>query len=84
MTEKTVTIKAQLEMGESPLAMMVQVASQYESSVHFRQGTRRVNAKSIMGMMTMNFGEGEVLTIEASGKDEAKAVAGIAAYIAKE
>ncbi len=84
MTVKTVTTAAQVKTDASPLAMLVQVASQYESSIHFRHGNKRVNAKSIMGMMTMNFEEGEVITIEADGKDEEQAVAGIAAHLTGE
>lgn len=81
MTVKTVTIAARVNADASPLAMLVQVASQYESSIHFKHGSKRVNAKSIMGMMTMNFDAGEVITIEADGKDEEQAVAGIVEHL---
>jgi catabolite repression HPr-like protein len=84
MTEKTITTTAQFQSEVSPLAMLVQVASQYESAIHFKKGNKRVNAKSIMGMMTMNFGEGEVLTIEADGRDEEEAVGGIVAHLTGE
>jgi len=84
MTEKTLTIEARVNTDVSPLAMLVQVASQYESSIHFRHGSKRVNAKSIMGMMTMNFDAGEVITIEADGKDEAQAIAGLTAQLTNE
>ncbi|MBQ1207443.1 MAG: HPr family phosphocarrier protein [Lachnospiraceae bacterium] len=84
MTEKTLTIEARVNVDVSPLAMLVQVASQYESSIHFRHGSKRVNAKSIMGMMTMNFDEGEVITIEADGKDEAQAIAALTAQLTNE
>ena len=84
MTEKTLTIEARVNVVVSPLAMLVQVASQYESSIHFRHGSKRVNAKSIMGMMTRNFDEGEVITIEADGKDEAQAIAALTAQLTNE
>ena len=84
MTEKTLTIEARVNVDVSPLAMLVQVASQYESSIHFRHGSKRVNAKSIMGMMKMNFDEGEVITIEADGKDEAQAIAALTAQLTNE
>ena len=84
MTEKTLTIEARVNVDVSPLAMLVQVASQYESSIHFRHGSKRVNAKSIMGMMTMNFDEGEVITIEADGKDEAQAISALTAQLTNE
>ena len=84
MTVKTVTTTARVQAEVSPLAMLVQVASQYESSIHFKHGNKRVNAKSIMGMMTMNFDEGEVITIEADGKDEEQAIAGLVAHLTDE
>ena len=84
MTEKTLTIEARVNVDVSPLAMLVQVASQYDSSIHFRHGSKRVNAKSIMGMMTMNFDEGEVITIEADGKDEAQAISALTAQLTNE
>ena len=84
MTEKTLTIEARVNVDVSPLAMLVQVASQYDSSIHFRHGYKRVNAKSIMGMMTMNFDEGEVITIEADGKDEAQAISALTAQLTNE
>lgn len=84
MTEKTLTIEARVNTDVSPLAMLVQVASQYESSIHFRHGSKRVNAKSIMGMMTMNFDAGEVITIEVDGKDEAQAIVGLTAQLTNE
>lgn len=84
MTEKTITIEARVNADASPLAMLVQVASQYESSIHFKHGNKRVNAKSIMGMMTMNFDEGEVITIEADGKDEAPAIVALVAQLTNE
>ena len=84
MTVKTITIEARVNADASPLAMLVQVASQYESSIHFKHGNKRVNAKSIMGMMTMNFDEGEVITIEADGKDEEPAIVALVAQLTNE
>ena len=64
-----------------PIAVLVQVASQYESSIHLEADGKRVNAKSIMGMMTMTLKTGEKLTVEATGADEAAAIEGIEKYI---
>lgn len=64
-----------------PIAVLVQVASQYESSIHLEADGKRVNAKSIMGMMTMTLKAGEKLTVEATGTDEAAAIEGIEKYI---
>ena len=64
-----------------PIAVLVQVASQYESSIYLEADGKRVNAKSIMGMMTMTLKAGEKLTVEATGADEAAAIEGIEKYI---
>ena len=64
-----------------PIAVLVQVASQYESSIYLEAAGKRVNAKSIMGMMTMTLKAGEKLTVEATGADEAAAIEGIEKYI---
>lgn len=54
--------------------MLVQVASQYDSSIYLESGSKRVNAKSIMGMMTLGFNKGEQIKICAEGNDEDNAV----------
>ena len=62
-------------------AMLVQVASQYESSVHIEAGNHNVNAKSIMGMMTLALDNGETLEVSADGSDEQVAVTGIEHFL---
>ena len=64
-----------------PIAVLVQVASQYESSIYLEATGKRVNAKSIMGMMTMALKAGETMVVEANGADEAAAIEGIEKYI---
>lgn len=64
-----------------PIAVLVQVASQYESSIYLEAGDKRVNAKSIMGMMTLALNAGEKIVVEANGNDEAAAIEGIERYI---
>ena len=62
-------------------AMLVQVASQYESSVHIEAGNHIVNAKSIMGMMSLVLKTGDTITVTADGTDESKALDGIEDYL---
>lgn len=81
MTKKTVTIEIPTGLEARPIAMLVQVASQYESSIYVECGTKRVNAKSIMGMMTLGLSAGEQVTIEASGADEEQAVHEMESYL---
>lgn len=64
-----------------PIAVLVQVASQFESSIYLEADGKKVNAKSIMGMMTLALKAGEKMTVEANGADEAAAIEGIEKYI---
>ena len=64
-----------------PIAVLVQVASQFESSIYLESGDKRVNAKSIMGMMTLALNAGEKIVVEANGSDEEAAIKGIEHYI---
>ena len=64
-----------------PVAMLVQVASQFESRIYVESGTKKVNAKSIMGMMTLKFGDGKEVYISADGNDEEHAVNEMEKYL---
>jgi catabolite repression HPr-like protein len=64
-----------------PVALLVQVASQYECSIHVASNDKRVNAKSIMGMMSMGISTGETVTVTAEGPDEQAAVENIEKYL---
>ena len=81
MIKKPMTIQISNGLEASPVAMLVQVASQYESKNQVENGDRRVNAKSIMGMMTLGLNVGESVTISAEGADEEAAIAGIEKYL---
>lgn len=63
MIRKTVTIELSSGLEARPIAMLVQVASQYESKIYVESESKRVNAKSIMGMMTLGLAAGEELII---------------------
>lgn len=61
--------------------MLVQVASQYDSRIYLESGSKRVNAKSIMGMMTLGLIVSQSITVEADGADEDQAVSEIEKYL---
>lgn len=73
MIKKPVTIKISAGLENRPVAQIVQTASQYESQIYLESGNKHVNAKSIMGMMTLNLTEGEDMIIQADGLDEEEA-----------
>lgn len=80
-------IRKEMEIGISeglearPIAVLVQVASKYESVIYLEAENKRVNAKSIMGMMSLGLDIGKTVIVEAVGSDEAEAVKGIEEYI---
>jgi catabolite repression HPr-like protein len=84
MTKKETVIRLENGLEARPIALLVQVASQYESAVYIEYGDKRVNAKSIMGMMTLVLVAGDTVTVTADGSDEEMAVDAIVTYLAGE
>ena len=81
MTKKSVKIQLDGGLEARPIAVLVQVASQYESTVHLETEDKRVNAKSIMGMMSLGLDNGETVTIVCDGTGEEKALEGIEKFL---
>ena len=81
MIEKSIQIKLETGLEARPVAMLVQVASQFESTVYLNSENRKVNAKSIMGMMSMGLESGAEVTVIAEGNDEEAAVAEIEKFL---
>ncbi len=61
--------------------MLVLVASQYESTTYLETSDKKVNAKSIMGMMSLGLDNGEDVTVICDGKDEAEAEADVEKFL---
>lgn len=83
MIRKPVTIRISNGLEVRPIAMLVQVASQFESEIYIENGNKRVNAKSIMGMMTLGLDAGEEVIVSANGNDEEVAMEKIENYLSK-
>lgn len=81
MITKEITINIPNGLDARPVALLVQVASQYECSIHVLTKDKRVNAKSIMGMMSMGISAGETVTVTAEGSDEDAAINNIEKYL---
>ena len=63
-------------------AKLTQTASRFRSEVWLLRNGRRVNAKSIMGVMMLAAGKGASVTVEADGEDESEAIQAVSALIA--
>ena len=84
MIQKEIKIKLSGGLEARPVAVLVQVASQYESSVYLQIGSKKVNAKSIMGMMSLGLNTGEDVTVITDGADEKEALESIEKYLSGE
>ena len=74
MKEQQVTVTNPLGVHARPAAMLVQTASRFQSEIFFIKDGRRVNGKSMLGVMTLAAEMGSVVTIEADGPDEDEAL----------
>ena len=74
MTQKAIQVKLETGLEARPVAMLVQVASQFDSTVYINVDDRKVNAKSIMGMMSLGLASGEEINVTADGEDEKAAI----------
>ena len=81
MIKKTIAIELETGLEARPVAMLVQVASQYDSNIYVECGTKRVNAKSIMGIMAFGLKKGMEVSISAKGTDEKAAVDCISQFL---
>ncbi len=81
MVRSNVTVKMSGGLETRPIAMLVQLASQFQSKVHLESGEKSVNAKSIMGMMTLGIDNGDDVTVTAEGPDEEEAVEKLSSFL---
>lgn len=84
MVKKAVTVNCAEGLEARPIAMLVQKASQFSSIVHIEVGTKKVNAKSIMGMMSLNVGNGDKVVVVTEGNDEEAAAQEIELYLSNQ
>ncbi|MBW7924860.1 MAG: HPr family phosphocarrier protein [Burkholderiaceae bacterium] len=82
MTRAEVVVVNRLGLHARPSARLTATASRYRSEVWLSKGARRVNAKSIMGVMMLAAARGSTLVVEAEGPDETDAVEALRALVA--
>lgn len=82
MLQQEAEIINKLGLHARASAKLTQVAGNYESAVWLTRNGRRVNAKSIMGVMMLAAAKGSTVTIETDGPDETAAITALTALIA--
>ena len=81
MTTAKFTVKLPNYVEARPVAEIVQTASQYEAAIYLISGDKKINAKSIMGMMSLGLHNDDVISVEADGKDEEQAIDAVVRYM---
>ena len=81
MTKKTIQVELENGFEARPVALLVQEASKYDSTIYFQCDGKKVNAKSIMGMMSLSLVSGEEIEVSAEGTDEGAALTGIENFL---
>lgn len=82
MLKQEIEITNKLGLHARASAKLTQTAAQFQSEIFVAKAARRVNAKSIMGVMMLAAGMGTVIVVETSGADEADAMSAMLALIA--
>ncbi|HAT72577.1 MAG TPA: HPr family phosphocarrier protein [Elusimicrobia bacterium] len=83
MTKRDITIINELGIHARPAGMVANTASRFGCDIKLIKDGMEVNAKSIMGIMTLAAGKGSVIEVTARGKDEAEAVKAIEELFAR-
>ena len=81
MQQRDVEIVNKLGLHARPSAKLTQLASSFKSNVFMARNGRRINAKSIMGVMMLAAAKGSTITLETDGEDEAEAIDALAGLI---
>ncbi|MTI65653.1 MAG: HPr family phosphocarrier protein [Firmicutes bacterium] len=74
MESKKITVKTKIGLHARPAALFVQTAGKFLSDIYVEKGDKKVNAKSIMGIMALGVAYDDEIIISANGEDEKKAV----------
>jgi len=82
MQQREIEIVNKLGLHARASAKLTQLAAKYQSDVQMARNGRKVNAKSIMGVMMLAAGKGSKVTLEVNGPDENEAMDALAALIA--
>ena len=81
MSRKSIVVSDVTQGHENPIAELVQVACRFDSEITLESENRRINAKSIMGIMAFNPCKGMSINIVTEGKDEQEALVAIENFL---
>ncbi|PYZ95802.1 phosphocarrier protein Chr [Alteribacter lacisalsi] len=84
MIEENVTVKRKAGLQARPAALFVQEANRFSSDIFIERDGKKVNAKSIMGIMSLAVGAGKTISLTIEGSDEKEALAALRDFVEKE
>ncbi|KKK33769.1 MULTISPECIES: phosphocarrier protein HPr [Salinicoccus] len=84
MEQKSYLITDETGIHARPATILVQTASKFDSDIQLEYNAKKVNLKSIMGVMSLGVGKDSEVTVYAEGKDEAEALEAITETLSKE
>ena len=82
MIKTSVVVKADKGLDGRPIALLVQEASQYDSQVYIEIENKKINAKSLIGMMSLKLKKGLNIIVVSNGSDEEAAASGVEKFLA--
>lgn len=83
MIRKEIQVRIPNDMDTSPIALLVQTANRFKSTIYLEYEQTRVNAKSIMGMMSLGVDYEAKVILEVAGEDEDEAIADMEAFLSR-
>ncbi len=81
---RTIVLPSVFYISERFVAQLTGLASSFQSRVYIQQAERKVNAKSMMGLMSMSFAPGTQFDLTADGEDERAAIAALTKFFYEE
>ena len=81
MSKKSIVVSNVSEGHDNPIAELVQVVRKFDSEITLESDNRKINAKSIMGIMAFNPSEGMSVDIVTKGEDEQEALVAIEKFL---
>ena len=84
MFVKEVVVQNQVGLHARPATFFIQKANEYKSSIWVEKDERRVNAKSLLGVLSLGITKGLSISIIAEGSDEEEAVNGLVALVSSD
>ena len=84
LVERSVKVELETGLQARPAALFVQEANRYTANLFLEKDGKRVNAKSIMGLMSLAITSGETIKLFAEGVDEEEALDHLTAFVIEE